>query len=400
MNHNKTKKIKSINHFSETIITKNNNFHQYKENFISSCFKYYYGSLKIVNKNKIFNIQLSNSFLNITHKGALIIIDYPNIIHILWENYKDEKKVIILFYSFLYNQLNSGTKLYIVSKNVIIDSINLSINNVLNNGFILTNKRIEEKYFTNECINIYELNYNIKISSSMDDLLSYFMCFTIFVYLTNSNIDPNEKQNNKLNKLNILTNDKQFFDKNLFGLTKDELYHHIKFNKNLQIRQLILQDNKYIFIDNPLNKILIIYFFENYIKTIYNDNKNLECKLTILLELLLNANYKKEIYGYFNSETDYNNNFIKKNFTFKKLPNFSYNNLNKIQKKSINKKMNKKCKQITTIQYRNKDLKPYYYLYVFIKYIQLYLFDKENNGKIYGDFFGSFEKEEIIQILS
>ena len=53
MNHiNKTKKINYINHFSETIITKNNNFHQYKEDFLSSCFKYYYGNIQICD-NKI-----------------------------------------------------------------------------------------------------------------------------------------------------------------------------------------------------------------------------------------------------------------------------------------------------------------------------------------------------------
>ena len=290
--------LQPINQFRKNIYVENHNS-GFKENFLSSCFKYYYGNIKICNKHKQFttssckSIGLTNSFLQVINNGPLIIIDYPNIIHILYEKYKDKNKVIRKFYEFIYRGLNtSNTKFYIISKNVIIDDIPFDIKTVFNQGSILTGKIIDKKYFDHEHINIYDLNYKIKISSSIDDLLGYFICFVLFVYLSKSGIDPNKKERNNLKKLTILTNDKQFFNKNLFGLTEEEQKNHIQISKDLIVNKLILivdpndEIKKYVFKGDNLEGELIRSFLNEYISTTVKDTKNLECKMIVLLEIM------------------------------------------------------------------------------------------------------------------
>ena len=65
-----------------------------------------------------------------------------------------------------------------------------------------------------------------------------------------------------------------------------------------------------------------------------------------------------------------------------KMVDFTYDELNGIQKKITNKCM--------TYSRRNGNLKKYFYLYVYIKYIQSYLND---------DFYGSMSKEKIILLF-
>ena len=77
---NKTRKINFINDFSKKIIS------SYHKDFLSSCFQYYYGNIQLCNK-KCKNIQISRSFLNTKNSGPLIIIDYPNIIYTLFEEF-------------------------------------------------------------------------------------------------------------------------------------------------------------------------------------------------------------------------------------------------------------------------------------------------------------------------
>ena len=119
----------SINQFHKYIYIKNKNTSDldFKEDFLSSCFKYYYGKIKICNNNfknkSCKNIGLTKSFLQVKSKGSLVIIDYPNIIYILYEHYKDKNKVIQCFYEFIYKELKENTKFYIISKIVIIDNI-------------------------------------------------------------------------------------------------------------------------------------------------------------------------------------------------------------------------------------------------------------------------------------
>jgi len=396
--------LQPINQFRKNIYVENTES-EFRENFLSSCFKYYYGNIKICNKHKQLStsscksIGLTNSFLQVINNGPLIIIDYPNIIHILYEKYKDKNKVIREFYEFIYRGLNtSNTKFYIISKNVIIDDIPFDIKTVFNQGSILTGKIIDKKYFDHEHINIYDLNYKIKISSSIDDLLGYFICFVLFVYLSKSGIDPNKKERNNLKKLTILTNDKQFFNKNLFGLTEEEQKNHIQISKDLIVNKLIpiLDPNheikKYVFKGDNLEGELIRSFLNEYISTTVKDTKNLECKMIVLLEIM-----------------NHHLVYICKNNSCSTI--FSYDEMNGIMKKvfkKYEKKYNDKpgCKGLNKLVNKKRELIHYYYLYFFIKYIQMYLhwnnnYDKknifENNSS---NFYSSYSKEEIIKLLN
>jgi hypothetical protein len=363
-----------------------NNFHEkikityfQKPTFLSSCFQYYYGNIEIC--NKICNpLVLSNSFLETINKGPLVIIDYPNIIHILYEKYGNKEFVYKIFYTFIYNQLNQLTKFYIISKNVVIDNIPFDIETVFNEGYKLTGKIIDKKYFKKEHINIYNLSYSIKenVSSSIDDLLGYFICFILYVYLSNSNINPNEKLNQLFKKINIITNDKQFFNKNLFGLSEDERKFKINIKNDLSINILTVENNHYTFVKNKLDKLLLINFFNEYMVTTSNDIKNLECKISILLQILHNSTYKTNTQQF-----------------------FSYNNINHLQKKYLEKyKYKSKCNGLEKIITKENNLLKYYYLYTFIKYIQIHLHanNKTKLGEI--ELYGSQSKEKIIHIFS
>ena len=161
-------------------------------------------------------LEYTKSFLQVSSSKSILIIDYPNIIHILFEKYKDKNQVIKHFYHFIYSELERKTNIIIITKNVTIDDNTFDIETVLNIGAQITQKQIDRSYFDKESIQIYHLSYSNphRISSSIDDLLGYFICFVLFAYLTHSGIQPSQR-------LKMITNDKQFFDKNLFGKTQD-----------------------------------------------------------------------------------------------------------------------------------------------------------------------------------
>ena len=105
------------------------NLNDYTGSFLSSCFNYYYGKVKLVNPKlqQTVDLKLSKSFLSVKDKGTLVIIDYPNVIYTLYEKYADLNKVVNHFYNFIHSQLtNHQTKFYIVSKQVIINNINFN----------------------------------------------------------------------------------------------------------------------------------------------------------------------------------------------------------------------------------------------------------------------------------
>lgn len=373
----KTKKRNYINNFQEKVFLKERK----TSTFLSSCFQYYYGNILICNK-KCKELVLSNSFLETKYKGPLVIIDYPNVIHILYEKYKDKNQVIKNFYQFICSQLHKSTKFYIIAKKVVIDDISLDIETVFNQGYKLTGLLIEKKYFDNEHINIYNLSYTLKekISSSIDDLLGYFICFVLYAYLSNSNINPNENTNPLFNKINIITNDKQFFNKNLFGLTEDERENHVNIAKDLTIEKLMLNHKHYFFINNKLDQKLLSSFLNEYVITFSNNTRNLECKLFTLLQILHNSISKKNTLDF-----------------------FSYENLNQLQKKYLEKykhKSSKKCPTLGSLVDGQHNLIKYYYLYTFIKYVQIHTHTYTKNGKQFGEFYGSQPKDEIVTLFS
>ena len=327
------------------VLNTNLNLNNIKNTFLTSCFKYYYGKVKIIEnqkkQHKYKYLQLSDSFKNTIKKGSIIIIDYPNIIHILHNHYQNFEKVCKHFYHFIYQQLKASSKIFIIAKSVIIDDNNYDIQKVFETGEKGNEKKIKSEYFEKESICIYNLNYIVKTSSSLDDLISYFICFVLFVYLLNNNKDPiNKTLPSSLSKLNIITNDKQMFDKNLFGQTKDEKINKMDILKHLKYSKLVLHNNNYIYQHNSLEEQLIKHFLKSNMNLSVDDTKNLECNLSALIELLLK---KQNIYGFFKKETreksemiEYNPNFVKSNFTKKQKPSFSYKNLNKIKNNLFN----------------------------------------------------------------
>lgn len=403
-----------LNNKRNTFVLKTNmNVNEIQNTFLSSCFKYYYGKVKIINnqKNQSKLLRLSDSFKNTANKGSIIIIDYPNIIHILHNHYHNFEKVCKHFYHFIYQQLQESSKIFIIAKSVIIDDNNYDILKVFETGEKVNANKIHAKYFEKECICIYNFNYIVKTSSSLDDLISYFICFVLFGYLLNNNKDPNNKTiQSSLPKLNIMTNDKQMFDKNLFGQTKDEKKNKMDILKHLKYSKLVLKNNKYIYEHNFIEEQLIKQFLISNMNLSVDDTKNLECNLSVLIEMLLK---KKNIYGFFKKENgekksemiEYNPNFLKNNFTEKLKPSFSYKNLNKIKNQLFNHRKTQKIHKknnhcnFNAMLNKKKDLLENYYLYVFIKYIQMYLFSIKENNETYGNFFGGFEREKIIQLM-
>ena len=71
-----------------------------------------------------------------------------------------------------------------------------------------------------------------------------------------------------------------------------------------------------------------------------------------------------------------------------------------IQKKYLKKFTSKKCKNLSTVLNDDDNLLKYYYLYTFIKYVQIHLYSYVKNGNRYGELFGSQKKEDIIDLFS
>jgi len=403
-----------INHFNYSLNINDINYAN-NQTILSSIFTYYNGSYYIINNNSTisFKTNVTKNFTNLLHSKKIYIIDYANVIHILYDKYHNINTVISHFYTFIYNHLLSNETIFIISKDVRISNIhfNFNIQSVFNIGKKLTSLIIPKKYFENEKINIYNLQYKNKnkISSSSDDLLGHFICFNIFVYLFKNNKKPE-------NKIIMMTNDKQYFDKNLFGTTYDEDKYHVNFQNDINIQKLIINNNDYKLVNDTIDNDLIRNFYKEYIITNQDDTKDMECIIVYLIEILLNNNLKNKLYTgkYVTSHqnTNINKNFTRKKF-IKKTTNFSYNQLNKLFIKTIGER-NKNTKNKTpdnmdcifkymkNITYNYGDLKKTYYLYTYIKYIQSFLHKNiinNHKSKIVYDFYGSIEKDEIIQLF-
>ena len=368
--------------------------------FLTSCFLFYYGKIEINQPNsKKENLHLTSHFLNTTKYNKVIIIDYANIIYTLHDKYNNKRIVSEKFYRFLLNNLRENNKIIIITKPVIIHGKIYNIEKIIAIGNKLAKKedRITDDFFEKEQICIYLLNFFTKISSSIDDLLQYFCLFVLFVYYkkTATKILKNSKEQINKSRLTLLTNDKQLFDKNLFGKTIDEKKHRIEYLKDLQFKKLILQKNKCVYVKNIVEELLIKNFLHDYMTEDINNTDLLECNLSVLVELLLK---KKSIYGFFKNEQTkkYNSNFIRSNITRSKIKHFDYNSMNSLQKKRNN--TFKKCKKNVVLN-KNLDLKRNYYLYAFIKYMQIYMLTINNKENKYGDFYGNYSKDYIIELF-
>ena len=374
--------IKPINNDKEIIILKKQVF---KNTFFSSCFKYYYGNVIIKTPN--IKLNYSDSFLDCYLYNKIIIVDYANVIHILFRKYKNFSEVSSHFYHFILKHLHNNDKLIIVSKIVRLEGQSYDILHLLNMGQKITGKYVDKIYFEKEQLCIYNLEYhtNVPISSSIDDLLQYFFTFVMFVYL--NTYSKNAAMS--LNRLMLITNDKQTFDKNLFGKTPDEIKNHIHYLKDVFLNKVSLS-NGYVLINNELDQQLFCHFLKTYV-TENIHTQNLECDLSFLLELI---NGNKKHFGYFQKRNIMNPNFIQKKYT-KKIHDYSYKNLNAIQKKTLKQRL-KMCHSNKTNF--KKDLKKNYYLYAFIKYVQTYQ-NTITHGKLYSDFYGHLSVEQIERLF-
>jgi len=265
--------------------------------------------------DKFIRFYYKQIFTNSTHNLNLnankyFIIDYANIIHILYEKYKDSETVFKKFNHFLckYSKTNL---IFIVSKTV----------NIEGNQMDATNIKVLKNVY------LFNIEYKITVSSNIDDLLTHFLCVVIFVGLVRLKIEPKHK-------ILLVTNDKQNFQKNLFELTKDEKLNDVK------ITEISV---------NGKHKITGIKTFLREYMTC--EKINPKCSITKMVKTL-------------------------------KRNDFDYRDLNGMQKKITNKCMKHSRK--------NGNLKKYFYLYVYIKYIQNYLND---------DFYGSMSKEKIISLI-
>ena len=412
-------KNNSINHFDNIIY--DNNILKDDQNITSSMFTYYNGKINVTHKNhkNSFNTKLTKGFTNVLQSKKIYIIDFANIIHILYNHYHNTNKVITVFYTFIYKRLLLDETIFIVSKNVTIPKpeVSFNIENVFNIGKKITNLIISNTYFENEKLNIYDLHYpgNYKISSSTDDLLTHFICFNIFVYLFKNNKNPEKK-------IIMMTNDKQYLDKNLFGITYDEENNHIKVYKDVVVKKLIFdyENEQYKLVINSFDELLIKNFYKDYVITRQDDNKDMECIIILFIELLLNYHRKNKIYtGQYlstskniganrknrNSRNNINKNFTRKNF-INKTTQFSYNELNKLFKKNIShKNIEFQCmiKNIKNVSYNNGNIKKIYYLYTYFKYVQSFLHKTnvvDNKTKILYDFYGNYDNDIIINIIT
>ncbi len=422
-NKTRKKKNKYINNTNnQVIINYTGDIKYLKNTMISSIFLYFYGNIMVKNNydKQHKKLELSETFINLKKSKNIMILDYPNIIHTLKHQYEKNDIVIEKFYNFIYRYLKNGSTIFIISKFFNIDGFCYDINKIFNIGKTITGKTINQKYFLQEKLNIININFGKYVSTSIDDLLSHFICFVIFVYLSNSNINPEKKDNKNqlLNKLNLITNDRQLFDKNLFGKTEDEIKEKINYD-HIELDKLYYdtKENSYRRNVNVLDKLIIQYFLKEYVVTLSKDTKFLDCNLMLLIEGLMREKNKNIKYnGYSTSnyiDPHFNPNTIIDNFSFKKRINdYSYSNLNELQreiKKDDNKlhegmfmkvypiKICNPRKRI--IDKNNNELKKYIYLYAFIKYTQMNLHSTFYNNKYYADFFGGYAVEEILKLF-
>lgn len=243
------------------------------------------------------------------------ILDYANIIHILYDKYKEVDIIFKKFGRFLHKYSKTNL-IFIVSKPVNIEGIQLNV----------TIPILENVY-------IFNIDYKTNISSNIDDILTHFLCVVIFVGLLRLHIEPK-------NKIFLITNDKQNFQKNLFEMTNDEKKSRINL-KDVKITEILMGRTYKI---KSINRFLKEYMTRE-------KNSTLKCSITRMTKAI-----QKD--------------------------DFNYNKLNVWQKKITNK-----CMKYSR---QNGKLKKYFYLYVYIKYIQQYLND---------DFYGSMSKEKIISLF-
>jgi len=375
------------------------------ETFLTSCFVFYYGKIEVFSENreKSKNLVLTKHFLETKKYKRVIIIDYANVMYVLHDKYRDRQTAAMKFYQYILKQLRENRKIIMVTKDVFIEGEDYTVQTILFIGASNQSKRerITSQHFASEQLCIYLLNFfspsgntNRKhISSSIDDVLQWFIMFVLFVYYKKNKIRIlGRNASNESNKLTLLTNDSQFFDKNLFGKTENEKANHIDYLRNLHVQHVDMREGKYVAVSNPLEQSIVADFLRHYVVENIHNTNSLECNLSVLIEQLLR---EKTQNGFFRRHTrnrrhsDYNANFTRQNITKHRITKYDYKTTNGIARNST-----KKCRK--QVLFGKSGLKPNYYLYAFIKYIQMYLNTTQDK---YGNFYGNYSKEAIANLM-
>ena len=337
--------------------------------FLNSCFDYYekeiYNNNNNKKKKKTNNNIKNNPLCILLTSGPIYIIDFANIIHILHETYMDIEKVTLSFYSFLLRELTlANAKIIIIAKLVLTkDQTVYTIEHILSQGMLLTQKDIPERYFQQNQLIIYELSFKQKITSSVDDLLGYFLIVIIYVFLLRMG---EEDEITIVKKLFMITNDTQGFEKNLFGKTKEQekrllfLTRILPMERSINRRQII---KTFIKSNFPRDEQKFRSFLNTYVLVDTYDTFHLDCFIKGIIHKL---------------------KFLTSRSTTP-MPSFLISHAEFITKVA------QISPDLCSFPIRIADWSHVLYLYTLIKCIQYKLFQ--------GNMFGSFSKKVICQLF-
>jgi hypothetical protein len=327
-----------------------------KPDFLTSCFIYYEQKLlkhKHKTQYKPNSTKLASSFTKLkTH--PILIVDYPNIIHILYDQLQNQthiqKRETLKTRFEHFFQTHSDHIIVLLCKKVTIDNQDYSIQHILNT----TSSPPQHKN-----LHIYELDYENHISSSMDDLLGHFICFVGLMYYMQTQQTKTQNQNPK-NHIQYITNDKQTFDKHLFGKTQEEAHQTLYLNKVSYNSQTHIYD----LVRDKMNEKIVKTFLKTQMIFKTNQTKHLECNMKQFIQFISNPPSKTQ----------------------------TYEEIDKIQHQYLTQRRNETRKNCNTSKFTRKNhLIPSYYLYGMIKKTQAYL---------RGDLYGAFSREKIAELFA
>lgn len=269
---------------------------------------------------------------------TVYLLDFANIIYILSNHFGGNRnKVINAFHLFL-------CKLYSINCTVIIvakKTVDISLVEILN--YDKQHLKLFQKFLQSKRLIIYDLQYPVAISSSVDDLI--FNLIMVDIY-----------SNFPLKPLHLVTNDKQKLNKNLFGISKNENYNELRI-----MTVAHTDENTFVYVnDKSLQKIRNL--LNNLVLTGLKDTKGLNKCIFQLIRLF----YKNE---------KVNNGSV----TYKNISTL-YNKSNAAKRSCRNRNHTAKNK----LSYVN-------YLYSYIKHIQII-----NSG----NFYGSMSSNDIIRLIT
>ena len=282
--------------------------------------------------------------------STVVLIDLSNVLYVLMKHYKHKEPVIKKMREFILNCLEHDKYVIIVSKSTIginvIDIMNYQTPSDFN------------KYIKSSQLSIYNLEYNKEIASNMDDLLYNLLLVDVFQSKCTTKCD-----------VIYLTNDKQKFNKNLFGLYEGELLSNlsiqtVKYNPLTEYYTYVIHPQQRT-IKGMLNEVAIVHT---------HDTKNLECMIKNMVPL----------YSSNTTSGKRRSNQV----TYKKI-NSLYRTKYFNTGKTTRRASGKTCDM--SLFTKKGNLEKTYFLYSYIKYIQ----SKLHNGDLYG----SMSTENIIKMI-